>query len=426
MADGIDAGAFLEYELGIQVMPDDGSDSFEGIDLLDPTKLVPEELAPVQLIGKLTLNRNPTNYFAETEQVAYHSGHLVPGIEVTNDPLLQARLFSYLDTQLTRLGGPNFSQLPINRPHCPVNDMLRDGMHQTAVPTGFAPYQPNSIDGGAPLPAPADEGGYVQVARPIEGTAVRASPASFDDHFSQATMFYRSLAPLEQAHIIEAFTFELGKCYEQAIKERELQVLANVDADLCAQVAEGLGLPAPDGSPAADVVLSPALSQIVTEPGPIAGRKIGIIADAGADLAGISKLQKAVAKLGASVLVIAPAGGVLGSGTHIQTVQRTLLTARSVEFDALVIAGGTTPVRDIKLTLLLQEAFRHCKVLAAWGDGTAVLKAAGITATSAGVVTGKTAAKSFTDQLTAEIGMHRAWDRAPDVMTSAVPPVLTS
>ena len=367
LADGIEAGAFLEYELGIQVMPDDGTDSFEGIDLLDPTKLVPEELAPVQLIGKLTLNRNPTNYFAETEQVAFHTGNLVPGIEVTNDPLMQARLFSYLDTQLTRLGGPNFTQLPINRPHCPVNDMLRDGMHQTAVHTGLAPYRPNSIDGGEPLVATADEGGYVQTPRPVEGTVVRDSPVSFDDHFSQPTMFYRSLTPLEQAHIVEAFTFELGKCYEQAIKERELQVLANVDADLCAQVAAGLGLPAPDGSPAADAGLSPALSQIVTEPGPIAGRKIGVIADAGADLAGIGKIRKAAAKLGATVLVIAPVGGVLGSGASSQAVDRTLLTARSVEFDALVVAGGTTPSGDIKLTLLLQEAFRHCKVLARVG-----------------------------------------------------------
>jgi catalase len=426
MADGIEAGAFLEYELGIQVMPDDGTDSFEGIDLLDPTKMVPEELAPVQLIGKLTLNRNPVSYFAETEQVAFHSGHLVPGIEVTNDPLLQARLFSYLDTQLTRLGGPNFSQLPVNRPHCPVNDMLRDGMHQTAIPAGLAPYRPNSIDGGEPLVATADEGGYVQLPRPVDGTVVRASPVSFDDHFSQPTMFYRSLSPLEQAHLVEAFTFELGKCYEQAIKERELQVLANVDADLCAQVAAGLGLPAPEGKPARDVPLSPALSQLITEPGPIAGRKIGIIADAGADFAGIDKIRKAAAKLGATVLVIAPVGGVLNDGAHPQIVDRTLLTTRSVEFDALVVAGGTTPTADIKLTLLLQEAFRHCKVLAAWGDGTAVLEAAGITVGGAGVVTGGTAAKSFTDQLAAAVGLHRAWDRAPDVMASAVPPVLTS
>ena len=203
----------------------------------------------MQLIGKLTLNRNPANYFAETEQVAFHTGNLVPGIEVTNDPLMQARLFSYLDTQLTRLGGPNFTQLPINQPHCPVNDMLRDGMHQTAVPAGLAPYRPNSIDGGEPLVATAEEGGYVQTPRPVEGPVVRSSPVSFGDHFTQPAMFYRSLTPLEQAHLVEAFTFELGKCYEQAIKERELQVLANVDADLCAQVAAGLGLPAPDGQP---------------------------------------------------------------------------------------------------------------------------------------------------------------------------------
>jgi catalase len=423
MADGIDAGAFLEYELGIQVMPDDGTETFEGIDLLDPTKLVPEELAPVQLIGKLTLNRNPDNYFAQTEQVAFHSGHLVPGIEVTSDPLMQARLFSYLDTQLTRLGGPNFSQIPVNRPHAPVNDMLRDGMHQTAIHAGRAPYRPNSLDSGQPLVAGADDGGYAQVARPVSGAVVRASPASFSDHFSHAALFYRSLTPLEQAHIAEAFTFELGKCFEQAIKERELQVLANVDAGLCAQVAAGLGLPAPDGSPPADAPLSPALSQVVTEPGPIAGRKIGVIADGGSDLAGIAKLRKAAARLGASVLVIAPVGGVLAQDGPAVVADRTLLTARSVEFDALVVAGGTAPAADIKLVLLLQEAFRHCKAIAAWGDGTAVLAAAGIPADSPGVVAGKTMAKAFTDELVAAVGLHRAWGRAADVMSSAVPPV---
>ncbi len=346
----------------------------------------------------------------------------MPGIEVTNDPLLQARLFSYLDTQLTRLGGPNFSQLPINRPHCPVNDMLRDGMHQTAVHTGLAPYLPNSIDGGEPVVATAGQGGYVQVARPVEGTVVRASPVSFEDHFSQATMFYRSLTPLEQAHIVEAFTFELGKCYEQAIKERELAVLANVDADLCAQVAAGLGLPVPKGSPAREVTLSPALSQVVTEPGPIAGRKIGVIADAGSDLAGVGKLRTAAAKLGATVLVVAPAGGVLSHGGRQETVDRTLLTTRSVEFDALVIAGGTTPTADIRLTLLLQEAFRHYKTLGAWGDGTEILEAAGITLADPGIVTAGTVVKAFQDEFFAAMGLHRAWARAADVMSSAVPP----
>jgi catalase len=422
MADGIEAGAFLEYELGIQVMPDDGTDSYEGIDLLDPTKLVPEELCEVQLIGKLTLNRNPTNYFAETEQVAFHTGNLVPGIEPTNDPLMQARLFSYLDTQLTRLGGPNFTQLPINRPHCPVNDMLRDGMHQTAIHTGVAPYHPNSIDGDEPQPADEKHFGYVQTPRRIEGNAERAQPASFDDHFSQATMFYRSLSPIEQAHVVEAFTFELGKVYEQAIKERELQVLANVDTDLCEQVAAGLGLPAPKGSPAEDVTVSPALVQILAEPGPIAGRKIGIIADAGSDLAGVAKLVKATAALGVTALVIAPVGGVLKSGRRSVAVDRTLATTRSIEFDALVIAAGTTPIPDIKLVVLLHEAFRHCKAIAAWGDGVALLKVARIPAKGPGLAVADEADKDFVTTLAAALGLHRAWDRAAKVMASAMPP----
>ncbi|MDQ2839172.1 MAG: catalase [Actinomycetota bacterium] len=422
LADAIEAGAFPEWEFGIQVMPDDGTDSFEGIDLLDPTKLVPEELAPVQLIGKLTLNANPTNYFAETEQVAFHLGNLVPGIEVTNDPLLQGRLFSYLDTQLTRLGGPNFTQLPINAPHCPVNDLLRDGMHQTAIHTGTAAYVPNSIDGNQPLVASEADGGYVQTPRPVEGTVVRAAPASFDDHYSQASLFYQSMTPVEQVHIIEAYTFELGKVYEQAIKERALDVLANIDADLCAQVAAGLGLPAPSGDPAADVTPSPALSQVVTTPGPITGRQIAVIADAGSDLAGIKKLRTAAEKLGANVLVLAPVGGILKKGRTALNVDRTNATARSIEFDAIVVAGGTTPTRDIKQVVLLQEAYRHCKALAAWGDGDAILTGAGIDLDGPGISLGAGVDKSFTDTLVAALGLHRAWDRAELVMSSAVPP----
>ena len=421
LADGIEAGAFFEWELGVQVLPDDGSDSFEGIDLLDPTKLVPEELAPVQLIGKMTLNRNPTNYFAETEQVAFHTGNLVPGIEVTNDPLMQARLFSYLDTQLTRLGGPNFTQLPINRPHCPVNDMLRDGMHQTAIHDGISPYLPNGID-AAPAVATQGEGAYVQVPRPIEGEVVRAAPVSFEDHFSQATLFFRSLTPVEQGHMVEAFTFELGKVFEQEITERELAVLADVDDDLCSQVAAGLGLPAPKGSPGRDVVVSPALSQIVDEPGPIDGRKVGVIASTGADLVGIAKLRRALAKFGAEVLVIAPIGGTLTNGGEELVVDRTLLTSRSIEFDAILVAGETEPTSDIKLVILLQEAYRHCKALGAWGNGSAVLEGAGIPLSGDGMVTGNVVGKAFTDQLVAAIGLHRAWARAEAVMASAVPP----
>ncbi|NVN49770.1 catalase [Mycolicibacterium hippocampi] len=422
MADGIEAGAPLEYELGIQVMPDDESETFQGIDLLDPTKMVPEELAPVHLIGKLTLDRNPTNYFAETEQVAFHTGNLVPGIEVTNDPLMQARLFSYLDTQLTRLGGPNFTQLPINRPHCPVNDMLRDGMHQTAVHTGQAPYLRNSIDGGEPLVATADEGGYVPVPRRVDGPVERAEPVSFSDHFSQAAIFYQSLTKVEKVHIVEAFTFELGKCYEKVIKERELEVLANVDTDLCRQVAEGLGLPAPKGNPPENVVPSAALSQIVTEPGPVAGRKVAVIADAGSDLAAVTTLTKSLGKLGVEVLVTAPVGGTLKAGRRAVVVDRTFATARSIEFDAVVVAAGTTPTNDIKLVVLLQELFRHCKALGAWGDGVSLLDAAGIDRAAPGVLIGSDADKPFTTELVTALGKHRVWERADAVMASAVAP----
>ncbi len=422
MADGIEAGAFLEYQLGLQVMPDDGSETFAGIDLLDPTKLVPEELAPVQFVGKLTLNRNPTNYFAETEQVAFHTGHLVPGIEVTNDPLLQGRMFSYLDTQITRLGGPNFPQLPINRPHAPVNDLLRDGMHQTAVHTGLAAYVPNSIDDDEPLMAGVDEGGYVQTPQLVSGDVVRGAPASFDDHYSQATLFFRSLTPLEQDHVVEAFTFELGKCYEKVIKERELAVLANVDAELCERVAAGLGLPAPTGRPA-EVAPSPALSQITTVPGPVAGRKVGVIADGTADLAGLRALRDTLGAVGVTVLVIGPVGGTLGQGARQVTVDRTTDTARSIEFDAVLVAAGTTPTGNIKQTVLLQEAYRHCKPMGAWGDGATVLADAGIPVEAPGVLITKAANKTFGKSLTTALGLHRAWPRAALVMASAAPPV---
>ena len=220
---------------------------------------MPEEDAPVLPIGLLTLTANPTNYFAETEQVAFHVGNLVPGIDVTNDRLLQARLFSYVDTQLTRLGGPNFSQIPINRPHAPVNDMLRDGFHQDAVHGGVAPYRPNSLDGGCPFHAtgPRDHA-FLDVAAVVpEGAKTRATPASFDDHFSQARQFWLSMTGPEKEHIVLAYTFELAKCYEQTIKERQLLALANIDPVLCAEVAAGLGLPAPDATePLLDVAPS--------------------------------------------------------------------------------------------------------------------------------------------------------------------------
>jgi catalase len=411
LADAIEAGAFPQWELGIQAFPDTEDQMFEGIDLLDPTKLVPEELAPVQPIGMLTLNANPTNYFAETEQVAFHVGHLVSGIDATDDPLLAARMFSYLDTQLTRLGGPNFAQIPINRPHAPVNDMLRDGFHQDAVHSGVAPYRPQSLDGGCPFLAGDDVNAFVDVPSAVAaGNAVREKPASFADHYSQPRMFWLSLSPVEKDHTIQAYTFELGKCYETAIRERTLQVLANIDPDLCAGVAEGLGLPAPKPTEQlADVTPSAALSQ-VGQSWPVTGRIVGIIVGDDPDLKGVRAVRKEIFAAGMVPLIIAPKAGMLDGGRGAPVpVQRTFLTARSVEFDALLIAGGPIPT-DPRVPLMLAEAFRHAKAIGGWGDATGALSAAGCPTDALGVVLADSPTDALS-QLTDLLGTHRVWER---------------
>ncbi|GAA5226378.1 catalase [Paeniglutamicibacter antarcticus] len=431
LADSIEAGAYPQWELGIQTFPDNEDQTFEGIDLLDPTKFVPEELAAVQPIGLMTLNANPTNYFAETEQVAFHPGHLVPGIDLTDDPLLQVRLFSYLDTQISRLGGPNFAQLPINRPQAPVNDMFRDGMHQTAVHSGVAPYHPNSLDGGCPFLAGEDVGAFVDVpVKVAESIKERRNPASFDDHFSQARLFFRSLTPVEQDHTIEAYTFELGKCYEVNIRERQLMALANIDAGLCAAVATGLGMPVPEATVQhPDVEPSPAVSQLGMK-WPVAGRVVGIIADASSDLSQIAAAREALHAEGVVPLLIAPTGGELtGEEGQAIPVQRTYLTARSIEFDAIIMTGASTPAADAKpardakaghfgtgldprIDLLLSEAFRHSKAIGAWGPGVAALESAGINSDVAGIAVGEgsaTVIPAIGDLLAA----HRSWERFP-------------
>ncbi|MET8291924.1 catalase [Streptomyces sp. NPDC005132] len=431
LADAIESGAFPQWELGVQVFPDTEDQMFEGIDLLDPTKIVPEELAPVQPIGLMTLTANPSNFFAETEQVAFHLGHLVPGIDVTDDPLLQGRLFSYLDTQISRLGGPNFGQLPINRTHAPVNDMLRDGMHQTAVHRGVAPYRPNSLDSGCPFLAGEDTGAYIEA--PVEVPAarkVREAAASFDDHFSQPRLFWLSMTPTEREHIVAAYTFELGKCWETNIKERALTVLANIDPDLCAQVAAGLGLTAPEATaPLASVEPSPALSQL-GEDWPVDGRIIGIVTDGADDLEGVHEVRQIVLDAGMVPLVIAPAGGTLDPDGDPLAVQRTFATARSTEFDAIVLAGAPSPAADAygardakaddflalataidsRVLLMVTEAYRHGKAIGAWGQGVGALEAAGLPEGSAGVVIGERASAVLEDVARLLEG-HRAWSR---------------
>ncbi|MCW2866105.1 MAG: catalase [Marmoricola sp.] len=434
LADAIESGALPEWDLGLQLFPDTPEQTFEGIDLLDPTKLVPEELAPVQVVGTMRLTANVTNFFAETEQVAFVLGNFVPGIDVTDDPLLQTRLFSYLDTQLTRLGGPNHSHIPINRPHAPVNDMLRDGFHQHAVPVGVAPYRPNSLDGGCPFVAGETEGALVEVPTAVQGRKDRALPAaSFDDHYTQTRMFWLSMSPVEQQHIIRAYTFELGKCYEQTIKERQLQCLAEIDPVLCREVAAGLGLPAP--APTAGLPVtepSPALSQVGGS-WPADGRMIGIVVDDGVDPAELAPVREAVFAAGMVPLVIGPHGGTIGG----LSVQRTFATGRSVEFDALLLASSPAPAADAlpvreersadpapggvdpRVELMVQECWRHAKVVGAWGAGVPVLAAAGIT-DSPGIVVGEGGAEVLAE-VQRLLASHRVWERfspGPQVPTA--------
>ncbi|WP_030923777.1 catalase [Streptosporangium amethystogenes] len=433
LADAIEAGAYPQWELGIQTFPDTPEQTFQGIDLLDSTKIVPEELAPVQPIGLLTLNANPVNFFAETEQVAFHPGHLVPGIDITDDPLLAGRLFSYLDTQITRLGGPNFAQIPINRPHAPINDMLRDGFHQDAVHSGVAPYKPNSLDGGCPFFAGQSEGGYRETpVRVPAAEKVREAPASYADHFSQPRLFWLSLTPVEREHVIAAYTFELGKVYEQAIKERTLRTLAEIDPYLCEQVAQGLGLPVPKPvNSLPSVEPSPALSQL-GRTWPTTGRVIGIVADDGSDLETVRALRRTILDGGMVPLVIAPAGGVLGAdGGDPVTVQRTFTTARSVEFDALLLAGTPAPGKDAygardakagngvagmptdpRVLLMLAEAFRHAKPLGGWADAERALTAAGIDTAAPGVLVADSG-DTVLEEVVRLLGGHRVWDRFP-------------
>ena len=407
LADAIEAGAYPQWDLGVQVFPDTKEEMFEGIDLLDPTKLVPEELAPVEIIGTLTLNKNPGNYFEETEQVAFHPGHLVPGIDVTNDPLLQARLFSYLDTQISRLGGPNFSQLPINRPHSPVNDNLRDGMYQQAAHTGIAPYKPNSLDAGNPTETPIDKGAFIDVPRPVEGHVTRRSPASFEDHFSQARMFYLSLTETEKQHLIEAFSFELGKCYEEAIKLRYLDVLAHVDQELAETVADNLGLPHPEQQEVPDASPSPALSQL-GKTWPIDGRRVAILIDSDQELDGVGELLNDLFNAGVVPMVVSTKGGtVTVDGTEV-SVSRTYLTARSIEFDAAVVLD---PPHNSEVSTMLGEFERHKKaIVLADSNASSALEYARVKAEQPGIVS-VDSPRQAAEPMKKLLASHRVWER---------------
>jgi catalase len=362
-------------------------------DLLDPTKLIPEELVPVRRIGKLTLNKNPDNFFAETEQVAFHVGHVVPGIDFTNDPLMQGRLFSYLDTQLKRLGGPNFHEIPINRPVSPVHNNQRDGQARQTISTGRVAYEPNSLAGGCPFQAMTSEGGFASFTERIDAHKVRERSPSFHDHFSQATLFFNSQSDAEKRHLINALRFELGKVEVPAIRTRMVGILSQIDNGLAAAVAEGLGFPVPkpelpiNGSFGADtnpksvqpvkaktsIKESGAPSMVNTVKDSIKTRKVAALIADGFDGAQVAAMKEALMKEGAMLKTVAPRNGaILTADGKAVAADFSLLTTASVLFDAVYIPGGDASIAtlagDADAQHFVNEAFKHCKAICAIGD----------------------------------------------------------
>ncbi|MBI1382023.1 MAG: catalase [Planctomycetaceae bacterium] len=447
--DAIDSGEFPEWELGLQIIDEEDELAF-GFDLLDATKLLPEEIVPVHRVGKMTLDRNPDNHFAEVEQVAFCVGNIVPGIDFSNDPMMQARLFSYVDTQLTRLGGPNFNQLPINRPRFPVHNHQQDGFSQQRIPTGKANYHPNSIGGGQPELSPADAG-YVPTPQPVEGQINRERSPTFADHFSQARLFYNSLAKFERDHVVDALRFELGKVMRREIRERVvLSNLKPVDGELARLVASAVGLDWDELEGRADTAgggrtnkegvagasyrgkvftSSPALSQANLGGDSIRTRRIAVLVADG--FAG-SELATVVDALEAQGAVVEFVSTELGQreatdGSTVE-IQHSFLTAKSVLFDAVLVPGGARSVRaldgiDAAVTFVA-DAFRHHKPIAAFGEGVGLLSAAGIPSalmgdkgdstakSNAGVVTSAASGvASLSDAFVESIRAHRHWER---------------
>ena len=452
--EAIENGDYPEWELGVQIIEEKDEFAFD-FDLLDPTKIIPEEIVPVIRIGKMTLNRNPDNFFAETEQVAFHVANIVPGIDFTNDPLLQGRLFSYLDTQLIRLGGPNFHEIPINRPVAPLHNNQRDGYMRQTVNRGQTSYEPNSLRGGCPFQAGSDMSGFASYAERIDAKKIRERSPSFHDHFSQATLFFKSQSVPEQNHIIRALRFELGKVETIPIRERMLFLLAQVDKELANKVAEGLGASIPakldkpmnmsipgDVDPKKvqpkrlieEMDPSPALRMIDNPNFPdktIETRKIAFLVADGFDDAAFLDMKQALMTAGAVVVTIAPHLGVLtGINGTVVKADFSFLTGSSVLFDAFYIPDGEASVNTLKgeleVTSFLVEAYKHCKTIAASGAGVELLAAAGIVTAAdeisrtdklefrPGLVATRDAyVQGLGDEFVKAIAKHRHWVREP-------------
>lgn len=432
--EAIESGNFPEYELGVQIV--DEKDEFKfGFDLLDPTKLIPEELVPVTIVGKMTLNRNPDNFFAETEQVAFHPGHLVPGIDFSNDPLLQGRLFSYTDTQLSRLGSPNFHEIPINRPVVDIHNNQRDGHMRTTINKGKTSYDPNSIGGGCPFQAMMKNFGFTSFLERIDAKKIRGRSKSFIDHFSQATLFFNSQSEEEKNHLINALRFELGKVQSVEIRQRMVNLLTQVDKTLANKVASALGLVAKnpeqptnhsvpaDADPKdyqskkikSSIEMSDALSMKNTNKDSIATRRVAFLAADGVDEAALNSMKKTLEGKGAVVKIIAPKlGSIRSANGSAIPVDESFLQAASVCYDAVFIPGGKKSIQGLQAEAdalhFVNEAYKHCKAIAASNDAADFLNATYIdnAREDQGLILGSNAPeKAFVKA----IAQHRFWAR---------------
>ena len=386
--EAIEAGAFPEWELGLQVFTEAQAEEF-AFDVLDSTKLIPEEMIPVVPVGKMVLNRNPDNFFAETEQVAFCTAHVIPGIDFSNDPLLQGRIHSYLDTQISRLGGPNFHEIPINAPVAQVHNNQRDGMRRQAVHRGRVSYEPNSLGGGCPFQAGATRG-FTSFPERASEDKVRGKPEKFAEHYAQAKLFWISQSPTEQQHIIKAFRFELTRVQTEAIRERVVSQLVNVDARLAEGVAKGLGIPLPKAAPvlakvpAPDIAASPALS-LMTRPGDgtIATRRIAILVAPGVDGAGARAVYAGLIAAGAVPRFVGEhLGQVETVGGAPINVEISIEAGPSVLYDAVVIPDGKAAVemlcKNADAVDFVKQQYRHCKPLLVLGAGSLMLTKAEI------------------------------------------------
>jgi catalase len=388
--ESIESGAFPEWELGVQLFSERDAERFS-FDVLDPTKIVPEELVPVRPVGRMVLNRNPDNFFAETEQVAFCAAHVVPGIDFSNDPLLAGRIHSYVDTQISRLGGPNFHEIPINAPVAQAHNNQRDGMHRQAINRGRVAYEPNSLGAGCPFQAGA--AGFKSFAEPIAADKVRGNPEKFADHYTQATLFWNSQTEIEKLHILRGFRFELTKVQVPAIRQRMVAMLANVDRALAETLARVLGMEMPRPLPKAtkrpvtpEVERSPALS-LFARPGDgsIRTRRIAILIADGVDGAAATQLHEALAAEGAVPRYVgARLGAVQTAGGDTLEAEVTLETMPSVLFDAVAVPGGKVAVQtlgNVGMALeFIKDQYRHAKPILGLNEGADLVENAGVLA----------------------------------------------